>query len=129
MCRQRGFTLIELLVVLAVLAILTAIVAPNYLDRVSQAREITLKHNLVGMRTAIDQFYRDKGRYPDALKELVEARYVREVPEDPLTQRSDTWVVIAPSRGASAPTASGKVFDVKSGAQGQASDGSAFSTW
>ncbi|HSH90245.1 MAG TPA: prepilin-type N-terminal cleavage/methylation domain-containing protein [Ramlibacter sp.] len=126
---RRGFTLIELLVVLVVLAVLTAIIAPNYLDRVSQAREVTLKHNLVGMRSAIDQFHRDKGRYPDALQELVDARYVRAVPEDPLTQRSDTWVVIAPSRGASSPAAAGKVFDVRSGAPGQASDGSAFSAW
>lgn len=123
-----GFTLIELLVVLVVLAVLTAIIAPNYLDRVSQAREVALRQNLVGLRTVLDQFYRDKGRYPNTLSELVEARYIRDVPEDPLTQRNDTWMVIAPRQAAS-DAAAGKIFDVKSGAPGQASDGTLFSTW
>jgi general secretion pathway protein G len=125
---QRGFTLIELLVVLAVIAILAAMVAPNYLDRVGQAREVALRHDLAGLRTAIDQFYRDKGRYPNTLSELVDARYVRDIPEDPLTERRDTWVVVAPGRGQAAAPA-GKVFDIKSGATGQAADGTAYASW
>lgn len=119
----EGFTLIELLVVLAVLAILAGIVAPNYLERVAQAREVTLKHNLAGLRTAIDQFYRDKGRYPEALAELVDRRYLRFVPEDPVTGRADSWLVVAPQG------APGKVFDVRSGASGPANDGSAYGSW
>ena len=122
--RNFGFTLIELLVVLAVLAILASIVAPNYLDRVDQARETVLKKNLYGLREALDQFYRDKGRYPKNLAELVDQRYIRSVPEDPLTGRSDTWVLIGPQGGQA-----GGVFDVKSGSPEKAKDGSPFAQW
>lgn len=128
-CRPRGFTLIELLVVLAVLAILASLLAPNYLDRVGQARESVLRHDLAGLRTAIDQFYRDKARYPDTLQELVTHRYVRDIPLDPVTGRSDSWVVVAPTGGASGFTPAGKVFDVRSGATGNADDGTPYASW
>lgn len=126
--RRHGFTLIELLIVLVVMAVLTAIVAPNYMDRIAEAREVALRQNLHGLRTAIDQFYRDKGRYPNALAELVDARYIREIPEDPVTRRNDSWVVVAPSAGGGL-AAAGRVFDVKSGAAGQAGDGSLYASW
>jgi general secretion pathway protein G len=119
----RGFTLVELLVVLAVLALLASLVAPRYLARVDDARETVLKQNLVGMRVAIDQFYRDKARYPDNLEELVTQRYIRAVPLDPITQRVDTWVLIAPNG------ASKSIFDVKSGATQRAKDGTDYANW
>lgn len=122
---RRGFTLIELLVVLAVLAVLAAIVTPMYLDRVDDARETVLRQNLVGLRQTIDQFYRDKGRYPTQLDELVEQRYLRAIPEDPITQRADTWVLVSARPG----DARSGVFDVKSGAPGRARDGSEFQRW
>jgi general secretion pathway protein G len=122
---SRGFTLIELLVVLAVLAVLAAIVTPLYLDRVDDARETVLRQNLVGLRQTIDQFYRDKGRYPTQLAELVEQRYIRAIPEDPITQRVDTWVVQSAKPG----DARSGVFDIKSGATGRARDGSEFQQW
>ncbi|NIM42999.1 MAG: type II secretion system protein G [Hydrogenophaga sp.] len=112
------------LVVLAVLAILAAIVTPAYLDRVDDAKETVLRQNLVGMRQAIDQFFRDKGRYPQTLDELVQQRYLRAVPEDPITQRMDSWVAIPQRAGETA-----SVFDVKSSAQGRARDGSWFRDW
>lgn len=121
---RRGFTLIELLVVLAVLAILASMVAPMYMDRVEDAREAVLKQNLVGLRQAIDQYYRDKGRYPGSLKALVEDRYIRSIPVDPVTQSDATWVAVPPSAGAT-----NAVFDVKSGATGKARDGTEFAQW
>lgn len=121
--RWRGFTLIELLIVLAVLAILAGIVAPQYLERIDEARETVLRKNLVGLRETVDQFYRDKGRYPKELQELVEQRYIRAIPEDPMTGRADTWVVLPPKSGASG------VFDVKSGSPELARDGSPFAQW
>ena len=138
--RSDGFTLIELLVVLAVLSLLASLVIPRYLDRVDDAREVVLKQNLVGMRVAIDQFYRDRGQYPDNLEELVTKRYVRELPVDPITQRTDTWTLIAPS-GTVVPSGSThtpstvtstqapRIFDIKSGAKGIAKDGSAYASW
>lgn len=122
--RHAGFTLIELLVVLAVLAILASISAPLYLERVDEARETSLKHNLFGLRQAIDQFYRDKGRYPSTLEELVQARYVRAIPEDPVTGRNDSWVLVPAREGDT-----GSVFDVRSGATGVAKDGSTYAQW
>ena len=121
--RARGFTLIELLVVMAVLATLASLVAPRYLDRVDQARETVLRQDLVGLRAAIDQFYRDQARYPETLGELVERRYIREVPKDPVTERVDTWLIVPPKGGSSG------VFDVHSGADGRARDGSEYAKW
>ncbi len=119
----RGFTVIELLVVMAVLAVLASLVAPRYMDRVDGARETVLRHNLVGLRTAIDQFYRDQSRYPQNLEELVAKRYIREIPADPVTGRRDTWVLKPPAEGGQS------VFDVKSGASGNARDGTAYASW
>ena len=121
--RRRGFTLIELLVVLTVLAVLASLITPVYLNRVDDARETVLRQNLVGLRTAIDQFYRDKARYPQSLEELVTERYIRSVPTDPVTGRVDTWVLVAPKQSANA------VFDVKSGAPGRSKDGSDYASW
>lgn len=120
----RGFTLIELLVVLAVLAILASLVVPRYVERVDDAREVVLKQNLVGLRTAIDQFYRDKGRYPETLTELATLRYVRAVPVDPITGRVDTWIPV-PAKGGGEKS----IFDIKSGAPGDSKDGTAYASW
>ncbi len=108
---------------MAVLAILVSLVAPRYVDRVEDAREAVLRQNLIGLRTAIDQFYRDKGHYPSALDDLVVQRYIRSVPVDPVTKRIDTWVLVPPQDGTKA------VFDVKSGATGRGHDGSELASW
>lgn len=121
--RMAGFTLIELLVVMAVLAVLASLVAPRYLDKVDTARETVLRQDLVGLRTAIDQFYRDKARYPESLDELVTQRYIRAIPVDPITDRADSWLLLPPKDGAKA------VFDVKSGAPQKARDGSSYASW
>lgn len=120
----RGFTVIELLVVLAAIALLLAVSVPRYVQHVDTAREVALKQNLRAMREAIDKFYADQARYPQALDELVSRRYLRAVPVDPITERSDSWVPVAPAGGAT-----GAVFDVRSGAPGQARDGTAYAVW
>lgn len=120
---SAGFTLIELLVVMAVLAVLASLVAPRYLARVDEAKETVLRQNLVGMRTAIDQFYRDKARYPETLDELVSQRYIRAVPLDPITKRVDSWILIPPKESSKA------IFDIKSGATQRARDGSDYASW
>ena len=121
---KHGFTVIELLVVLAAIALLLSVAAPRYVAYVDRAREVALKENLRHMRDAIDKFYADQARYPAALDELVKFRYLRGVPEDPMTERSDTWVLVPPQQGGT-----GAVFDVRSGATGDAMDGSSYARW
>jgi general secretion pathway protein G len=119
-----GFTVVELLVVLASIALLLAVAAPRYVQHLDTARDVALKESLHQMRDAIDKFYADNTRYPASLNELVVRRYLRQVPEDPVTQRLDSWVVVAPPS-----TQAGAVADVRSGAKGQARDGSPYASW
>ncbi|BAU76670.1 type II secretion system protein [Metapseudomonas furukawaii] len=122
--RQRGFTLIELLVVMAIIATLMTIAVPRYFSSFEHSRETTLRNSLAVMRESLDQYYGDTGRYPDSLEELVARRYLRALPVDPMTERSDLWQVLPPPDGAP-----GTVFDVKSGAPGRARDGSLYADW
>lgn len=122
---NRGFTLIELLVVMAAIGLLLAIVAPRYTEHVDRARETALRQNLASLRDAIDKFHADRTRYPKDLQELAQERYLRQVPIDPVTDRSDTWVLLPPPGAAGA----GAVFDVRSGAQGQGRHGKPYASW
>jgi len=94
--RPRGFTLVELLVVLAILALLLTIVSPRYIHHVDRARETTLRSQLRVMREAIDKFEGDQGRLPPSLQELVDRNYLKSIPLDPVTDRSDTWITLNP---------------------------------
>ncbi|MBP6900095.1 MAG: prepilin-type N-terminal cleavage/methylation domain-containing protein [Burkholderiaceae bacterium] len=124
-CR-RGFTLIELIVVMAIVALLVSIAAPRYLASVDVARETALRSSLATMRQAIDQFAADRGRWPDSLEELVQARYLRQLPEDPLTGRRDGWQLLAPPPDS---LVSGQVQDVRSGAAGRSRNGDLYADW
>ena len=125
MRKGLGFTIIELLVVLAAMGLLLALAAPRYVDHVDRSREAVLRHNLKAAREAIERYNADRGRYPASLQELVTARYLREVPVDPITDRADTWVVVGPSGSGAA----GTVFNLKSGARGTARDGTTYAAW
>jgi general secretion pathway protein G len=125
MMKRCGFTLIELLVVMAVIATLLTIALPRYFQHLDRAREVTLKESLAVMREAIDKFQGDNGRYPENLEELVSKRYLRKLPVDPLTEAADTWVLVPPPD----EPGSRRVWDVKSGAEGQGLDGSDYATW
>jgi general secretion pathway protein G len=119
-----GFTMIELLVVLAALALLLSLAAPRYVEHVDRARETVLRQNLAGLRDAIDKFRGDRGRYPNDLQELVQERYLRAVPQDPITERADAWVLQAPPAGEL-----GGVAEVRSAATGNGRDGVAYASW
>ena len=118
---KRGFTLVELMVVMAIIALLLALAMPRYFNHLENAHEIILRQDLAVMRDAIDKYHGDKGRYPDSLDELVSERYLRALPVDPITEHPDTWQMVAPSGDEA-----GAVYDIKSGAPGNASDGSAY---
>ena len=122
--RHKGFTLIELLVVMAIIATLMTIAVPRYFSSLENSKKTTLRQSLAVMREALDQYYGDTGRYPDSIEELVAQRYLRALPLDPMTERTDLWVVLPPPDGAP-----GSVYDVKSGAPGRARDGSLYADW
>jgi prepilin-type N-terminal cleavage/methylation domain-containing protein len=119
---QGGFTLIELIVVMAIVALLAGIAAPRYFNAVDRAKANSLRASLTVMRDALDKFAADKGRYPDSLDQLVQERYLRQLPEDPLTGSTQSWVTLAPPPAAD-------VGDVRSGAAGRAPDGSLYADW
>lgn len=121
---RRGFTLIELLVVMAIIATLLSIAAPRYFGQVDVAREKALLQSLEVMRDAIDKYRADTGKYPATLGELVEKRYLRKLPVDPITESAETWTVVPPPD----PSESG-VWDVRSGARGSGRDGRPFAEW
>jgi general secretion pathway protein G len=120
-----GFTLIEILVVMVIIAILLSLVAPRYFETVERSKESTLKHDLIIMRDAIDKYYSDTGRYPDSLEDMVQRKYLRALPEDPITDRTDTWIFIPPED----ISIQGALYDIHSGAEGNASDGSNYADW
>jgi general secretion pathway protein G len=92
---RRGFTLIELVVVMAIIGLLLSIAAPRFIGSLEQGRRHVQRQNIAALREAIDRFHGDLGRYPATLHELVERRYLRELPLDPVSERSD-WRVLPP---------------------------------
>jgi general secretion pathway protein G len=124
--RGRGFTLIELIVVMAIVALLASIAAPRYFNSLQKSKETALLLSLTTMRDAIDQYAADKGRYPESLQELAAARYIRGIPEDPISGSRETWVEVPPP---SDMQATGRVWDVHSGAVGRSSDGRMYADW
>jgi general secretion pathway protein G len=122
--RVTGFTLIELLVVLAIVASLLTLAAPRYLNQLEASKEAVLRDNLNTTRQVIDKFYGDLGRYPETLEELVEKRYLRTLPMDPVTGSTGTWQIIEAPDGYK-----GVVYDIKSGAAGNARTGQPYGEW
>ena len=122
---KSGFTLIEILVVLAIIATLLSLVTPRYFDSMNRSKEKILKNDLIVIREAIDKYYSDKNVYPDSLEGLVQYKYLREMPVDPITDSSVTWLFSPPLD----LEAKGAIYDIHSGSQDLASDGSHYADW
>lgn len=120
----RGFTLIEMMVVMVVIATLLTIAVPRYLHSLERSKEAVLKQDLSALRESIDKFYGDTGKFPESLAALVEKRYLRSIPVDPIAKSADLWVVIL----ADDPEDNG-VKDVHSGAPGIGQNGTAYAAW
>ncbi len=127
--REKGFTLVELLVVLSLIALLAAMAMVQYKNSITRSEEAVLKTNLFRMRDAIDQYYADKNKYPASLDALVSDGYLRQVPEDPITKSRDTWVTEPAEPDPNNPSTDPGIYNIKSGAQGTAMDGSNYSDW
>jgi general secretion pathway protein G len=122
--RHGGFTLIELLVVLAIVATLLLLVTPRYFQHVEASKEAVLRENLRAVRDVLEKFHADSGRYPESLHELVDRKYLRSLPFDPLADSSGSWRIVPVPKGYA-----GAVYDIKSGAAGVARDGTKFADW
>lgn len=125
----RGFTLIEVLIVMVIIVILAATGMALYTNSVTRAKESVLKQDLYEMRDAINRYYADKNRYPQTLQALVEDKYIRAIPVDPITNSTDTWQTVMSEPEAGDPSASIGVFDVKSGSDAVALDGTRYNDW
>ena len=126
---EAGFTIIELLVVLALISILATMGMAQYRNGQIHAREAVLKTDLFDLRDAIDQYYADKGMYPSTLDALVTDGYIRKIPVDPITNAADTWQTVPSEPDPNNPTASVGVYDVKSGSDQNALDGTPYNNW
>lgn len=127
--RDEGFTLIELMVVMVLIITLASIGLTVYGNSVTRAREATLKEDLFRMRDALDQYYADKNKYPASLETLVEDKYMRAVPVDPFTNSAETWQTTMSQPEPGNPSAEPGVYDVKSGSDAVALDGSRYADW
>src|SRR3954454_22066446 len=126
---SRGFTLIELMVVMAITSVLLAIALPIYQKSIIRARESVLRNNLFTLRTMIDEFTIDKQKAPESLQSLVSEGYLRQIPQDPMTNSDQTWRVIMEETPVGGASSSPGVFDVKSGSDKTGLDGTPYSEW
>ena len=129
--RRDGFTLIEMIIVFTLIGILVGLALPQYQSALKKARENVLKETLFTLRKLIDQYYADKGKYPLSLQSLVDDKYLRKIPEDPVNRKTDTWVEV---REELAPDEVDQIrelgiTDVRSGAEGNGLDGTPYNTW
>jgi general secretion pathway protein G len=100
--RQSGFTLIEIMVVVVILAVLGALVVPNILDKVDQARVTRAQADIRAIGTALDLYRLDNFKYPtteQGLQALVKQPndptitnypahgYLSTLPKDPWNQQ------------------------------------------
>ena len=124
-----GWTLVELMIVISLITILAGIALASYRSGVTLSREAVLKEDLFHMRGAIDQYLADLGEYPSTLDALVSEGYLRRIPQDPFTGSTTTWLTVLSEPDFNNPTATMGVFDVKSGSQAAAIDGTPYAEW
>ena len=129
--RDGGFTLIEMIIVFTLIGILVGLGLPQYQTAAKRAREAVLKEDLFQFRKLIDHYYQDKGRYPASLQALVDEKYLRAIPVDPMTKSATTWVEVreTPAPDEYVPPENLGVIDVRSGSEAKALDGTPFNTW
>ena len=127
--RASGFTLMEMMIVMVLIVILAGIGLSVYGNSVQRAKEATLKEDLFRMRDAIDQYYADKNKYPGSLEDLVSEKYLRAVPVDPFTSKSDSWQTTTSEPDPGNPSLESGISNVKSGSEQTGLDGTRYADW
>jgi general secretion pathway protein G len=126
---QRGFTLIELMVVMFIITALLTIAVPVYQKSIVRSKEAVLRGNLAAIRNMIDEYTIDKQKAPESLDDLVSEGYLRQVPLDPITNSNQTWKTVMEETAVGGATASPGLFDVHSGSDKKALDGTNYADW
>ena len=121
---HQGYTLIEMMIVVSIISILATMALPSFQKSLVRAKETNLRRTLFIMRDTIDQYYADHGRYPGSLQDLETEKYIRQIPMDPFTGNSDSWITIPPEG-----FAEGNVYDVHSGSNKVGLDGTPYNEW
>jgi len=127
--RRGGFTLIELLIVMSIVTILVSLAIPVYQRSILRAKETVLKNNLFTIRQVIDEYTYDKQKAPQALQDLVQEGYLREVPNDPMTGSNTTWRTVMEDSLQSVDQTEPGIFDVHSGSDKTGLDGTPYAEW
>jgi len=128
LCPSRGFTLIEMMIVISLIVILISIAVPVYNNAILRAKEATLRQDLFTLRDVISQYTLDKKKAPQALEDLVQANYIRQIPKDPFTGQANWTADQEDSQMAVDQTEPG-IVDVHSSSNQTGTDGTVYSTW
>jgi general secretion pathway protein G len=128
LARQLGFTLIELLIVMSIIVVLVSIALPLYQKSILRTKETVLHSNLMTLRTVIDEYTYDKQKAPQALQDLVQEGYLRQVPIDPMTG-SANWRTVMEDAGQSVSQTEPGIYDIHSGSDKMSLDGTPYSDW
>jgi len=120
--------MIEMVIVISIVLVLLALALPMYNQSIIRSREATFRHNLHTLNKLIDQYSLDKKKAPQSLDDLVQAGYLKRIPND-ITGKPDTWKADPEDpQNCMNPNECG-IGGVHSGSDATAIDGSAYSSW
>jgi general secretion pathway protein G len=131
----------ELLIVIVVIAVLASIALPKFINAGMRSKEAALKSDIKITRSAVQLFLNDTGAYPTTLFDLCattapstgldyaggskgiiamdwKGPYMDQPMVDPVSGNAFTYLTTSPNVG-----------KVRSSATGNATDGTAYSTW
>jgi general secretion pathway protein G len=124
----RGFTLLELMIVISIIMILVAVAVPIYNQSIVRSREAVLRQDLFTLRSVISQYTLDKQKAPQSLDDIIQAGYLRQIPNDPLTGQAN-WEVVQEDVLLAVDQQDPGISDVHSASNANSSDGTAYSSW
>ena len=126
---RRGFTLIEILIVVSIIGILVSIAVPIYQKSILRTKESVLRNNLYTIRTVLDEYTYDKAKAPQALQDLVQEGYLREVPFDPMVGNNTSWKIDMEDAMRTVNQTEPGIFDVHSSSDKKSLEGTPYSEW
>jgi general secretion pathway protein G len=118
----KSFTL----ALIAALVVSCSVVAPGRKESERRGREVKLRNELMAMRTAIDRYLADQGKLPKALDDLLKAKYLRQIPADPITKKQDWKLIMGEDPNRQGETG---IVDIRSSSSERSIEGQPYSEW